>query len=350
MNLERREFLALLGAGAASAATPSWAQSVGSPDGLLTGLLQGINQCLKYKIVSTCYDDFVPIGFVVQHYLPTALIEIVKAPFDSVLAPSGSVLNGTRVRKDSMRLEQNAFEARAWAIKDYARGVLTLWLSQCGWCNDRDANNQWSGQLEFGQALKDVSSAACLVTDPAGAAASIMGMAFAGQLPLLYSSEIDFSQWRTGCRDALLTGVTGPATAAICTADAAINGPLPSPVTGPGAEELCVGSWGQLYPRQMYTTGTDELVAACLSAYRAMHLAKYDLKTFRGPVNRRCLLQPVYPGVRECFKVGLSRWFLSAKMPTSVDGRYAFYWWAPVGCCIGFSEVFDCIGASGAQG
>jgi hypothetical protein len=138
---------------------------------------------------------------------------------------------------------------------------------------------------------------------------------------LAYASEADAANWRTGCRDLL-----------------AIDSWLPG--------ESRLRDWGNLYPRQMRDLGTPPVVYSAKTAYRALSIARDQLATLPFAVDVAGRMQQAYPAVSTCFDVGeqpLPQPPTSDRpVRTSDDGRYGWFYWRPVSCCVGLESLARC--------
>ena len=104
--------------------------------------------------------------------------------------------------------------------------------------------------------------------------------------------------------------------------------------------------WGALYPRQMRDLGTPPVLYSAKTAYRALSIARDQLATFPFPVDLAGRMQQAYPAVSTCFDVGEQP---LPQVPdsdrpvrTSEDGRYGWFYWRPVSCCVGFESLAHC--------
>jgi len=152
---------------------------------------------------------------------------------------------------------------------------------------------------------------------------------------LLYASEIDWQNWRTGCRDlAAVTARTGLA-------------PLACAAGPEFAADNCIGRWGPLRPRQMRDIGPTPLLYSAKTAVRAMSLAREQLGLFPFPVDTQGKLQQAYPALSACFAVGqlpLPQLPWSARpVSVSTDGRYAWIYWRQTTCCVGLATPAQCL-------
>jgi hypothetical protein len=140
-------------------------------------------------------------------------------------------------------------------------------------------------------------------------------------LSLAYASEADAINWRTGCRDLL-----------------AIDA-WPRDPSG-------LRGWGALYPRQMRDLGTPPVLYSAKTAYRALSIARDQLATFPCPVDLAARMQQAYPAISACFDVGdqpLPQGANSQRpVRTSEDGRYGWFYWRPVSCCVNFESLAHC--------
>jgi hypothetical protein len=247
-------------------------------------------------------------------YVPVAFVETVRAPGDSLL-PLPLLASALADRPATLSSSQsgldNTAEAHAWLLGD-AAWLLAVHLP-CLLCRPSDA--------------RSASPVSPAPVDPLCGPASDTAAAFApanpsGFSPLLsalaYASELDSMNWRTGCRDRLAFG-TAPA---------------------------LLGHWGSLYPRQMRDLGTSPIVYSAKTAFRALSIAREQLTTFPFPVDLAARMQQAYPAVSTCFDVGeqpLPQASTSARpVQSSGDGRYGWFYWRLVSCCVGFESLAHC--------
>ena len=101
-----------------------------------------------------------------------------------------------------------------------------------------------------------------------------------------------------------------------------------------------------LRPRQMRDLGTPPVLYSAKTAYRALSIARDQLATFPFPVDLAARMQQAYPAVSSCFDIGEQPLpqapFSDRPVQTSADGRYGWFYWRPVTCCIGFQSLAMC--------
>jgi len=284
----------------------------------LAGRINSGPSCTRPVILGLCWCGYTPCGYRVAMYVPVAFVETVRAPGDSLLGalpglpdPPASARSGTLSSRSSGL--DNTAEVHAWSIGDAAWELAAR--PPCATCRPSDAQAPPpppSASPECGQALQ-------LGADSSGASLS----PWSATLPsLVYASELDAFNWRTGCRDQ----------------HAAL---VPSlPLAG------SLGQWGPLYPRQMRDLGTTPVVFSAKTAYRALSIAREQLASFFAPVDLAARMQQAYPAVSACFAVGEQPLPGPASSPqpveASVDGRYGWFYWRPVTCCIGYESMQRC--------
>jgi hypothetical protein len=137
----------------------------------------------------------------------------------------------------------------------------------------------------------------------------------AGWLSLVYASEQDADNWRSGCLDQ-------PALRSLALPDC---GRFPW-----GGPWECLGSLGPLRPRQMRETGLPQALASLKTAARAMSLAAEGGPAFAYTPGQQSRFQPLYPQGGSCFTVDQR----PGGLVTSPDGRYGWLVWQPVECCV----------------
>jgi len=297
-------------------------------------------RCLELKIVGSCRFGRVKI----KHWLPVAFIEVVTSKGGSIFAPALNPLAGTRFYGD-----EQAYEVNIWEVPG-ARRVLEQRVG-CSLCGPKKSSA--SGSVpELITSAQQVTGGLCGAGDAVlqGLVTNTLNAISLKKVKLLYSSEVDQLNWATGCRDIPIATALGPAVPLACSAQGIgrnIDSLLGTNVTSllPGSD-VCVGSWGGLYPRQMKTDST-EIVGAAHAAYRALHIARYNTRTFPFPVNLNQKLQFAFPTISTCFRPGDSLLDVENLTTVSPNGNYGFFIWQKVSCCKSLGSVAACRGGLG---
>jgi hypothetical protein len=281
--------------------------------------------CTRQQVQGLCFCGPKPCGYLVRMYVPVAFVETVRAPGDSLLA-GPLAATGPADRAGTLSSSQssldNTAEVHAWLLADAA--WLLSGQPPCLQCRPSDARSAPPVSPTEADAVCDPVSAvaAQLTTGIQSAFTSVLSV-------LAYASETDEANWRTGCRDLVIMSTWGPQ--------------LPSGL---------LGRWGALYPRQMRDLGTPPVLYSAKTAYRALSIARDQLATFPFPVDLAARMQQAYPAVSTCFDVGqqpLPEPTTSTRpVQTSSDGRYGWFYWRPVSCCVGFESLAHC-GSSAAH-
>lgn len=306
-------------------------------------------KCTEYKVIGLCFCGGVPCGYRVHHYLPVVLSETVNTPGDSlvtsVLGEALSEAKDLHTRQIGKHQKDNTFETHVWEIPEWARTVSSAGASCLG-CTGTYAkmgamtNNSSSGNSGVNLCGSDVAVKAAM---------NAISGAIPSQLPkLLYASEVDAFNWRTGCRDVNLSN-TIRSNGLTCSAAglAGIGGDIVSQqVTSLLGEDACVGTWGPLYPRQMRTLGPSQITASALNAYRAMSNSAKVFQTMPYMFGMLGRMQLGYPQMSTCFRPGASPLTWQTKQKASKDGKYAWVWWVPVTCCVSFDSISQCLANS----
>lgn len=340
--MNRRKFLSLLGAGAAATLFPKVSRSAPVPD--VTGLFVTDPTCLQYMILGYCYCGPYPCGYLVRHWLPVAFVETVKGIGDTLVSPTTTPLTGTRVKEN----EAQGFEVRIWEIPEILKRLVMP--EACMLCSDGYAKANNAGSKTMSQLKKFTEQANVACGGPTTEAVQALikkavEKATDGMLKLVYDSELDPVNWRTGCRDlpishALAFIPVACATGSVLDTINQIGGiNLTNPI--PGAD-FCVGKWGSVLPRQYRAQGLTEFVGSGMAAYRALHIAAYTLNTFDYEVSTAGKLQPVFPHPSKCFFPGDSPFTVDLGRLTSPNGNYGYIYWVPVTCCISFLQMATC--------
>ena len=152
----------------------------------------------------------------------------------------------------------------------------------------------------------------------------------AAATPIIYLSELDSAEWRIGFLEALspkslLSASLGP----VCSL---VNQQFP---------DLCMGTWGSIYPRRGFFTHQSEVVASAADVFRAVSAASIEDFGVHTAISRvsfipdsiRDKLQLVYPFPSGCIKIGQNpaTWESQKK---SLDGKYLWVYWRYRECCI----------------
>ncbi|HEX4585444.1 MAG TPA: hypothetical protein VH183_11480 [Burkholderiaceae bacterium] len=281
--------------------------------------ISGDPACTRTQVIGLCWCGATPCGYQIRMYVPVAFAETVRAPGDSLLtAPLPASASSLSTLSSSGSTLDNTAEAHAWLLGN-AAWLLSGPMS-CLRCQPSDARS----------APPPASAAADLVCGTVSKVVAALVSNILSGLPsalpsLAYASEADELNWRTGCRDVL---------AIESRADQLVGG---------------LGRWGSLYPRQMRDLGTPPVVCSAKTAFRALSIARDQLGTFPFPVDLAGRMQQAYPAVSTCFDVGeqpLPQAPASDRpVQTSADGRYGWFYWRPVSCCVGFESLAHCAGA-----
>ncbi len=296
--------------------------------GSWAGLLDPAAACAAPQVIGICTCGGVPCGIRVRRYVPVAIVETVRSPGDSLVAaipflPStlpGALAAATGLDttgSSSLSTTDNTAEVHVWTLASLPIPGLS-----CLACGPSSALVPAAPPASAGSAGPRCGGALTATEQALATAAG--ALATLGMPRLVYASELDVMNWRTGCRDGAST------IAALAT------GSMPT-----------IGAWGALLPRQMRDIGPPPRLYSALTGVRAMSLARDQLGTFPFPVDTQGKLQQAYPVVSACFPVGglpLPTAPASA-MPTvaSPDGRIAWVYWRPVVCCIGASSEAQCL-------
>lgn len=293
----------------------------------------------------------------VFHYAPVAFVELFKGRRDSMFFPYtnqiGSILGGTTGEPQGQGWQ---WEARVWDIPDAAIDIA-MHFQSCKLC-PRSAARVGRMAAVNSHILNTVIAAEC----PGVLAKEVLDQFFvevSASIPLaacfpkiLYDSTVDTQNWHEGCRDTLLAAqmnsmMETSGAAAICGVPFASQ--IQSMFGGGGglraALEPCVGQWGYLFPRQMHAVHDSMVIGAALTAYRALHVARYSLGTMPYDVSLNGKLQMTWPTSGVGFTPGtdplLYETFNALSLnPLRNDGRFGFVWWVPVACCKSFWHIY----------
>jgi len=287
--------------------------------------------CAAVQIIGECRCAGIVCGLRVSRYIPVAFVETTVAPGDSLLSAARIPVPGLLGTVSSaLSSTDNTSEAHVWRLGPaWTAGVPCLSCS--------------AASAAVPRAIVDTAAPVC------GAAGAVVqaitavnGVAALLPLPTLaYASELDWLNWRTGCRD-----LADPA-ASVIGSQLACSAPLAAIAASTTTDADCIGAWGALRPRQMRDIGPVPLLYSAKTAVRAMSIARDQLGTFPFPVDTQGRLQQVYPAISACFGVGelpLPQAPGSSQPAlTSADGRYGWIYWRPATCCVGLPSAAQCL-------
>lgn len=295
----------------------------------IAGLLSIDPLTLEYKIFSSCCyycTDY----YIVSHYQPVALIEVIKGGGDSAIGGSdiGSMFS-TGVDNN----DYSTFEARIWQIPEWAIAIAMAY-QDCKLCGIDAAKTE---NVQLSSATSVCSAATDALTEKA---VEQVNENMPDCMPkLLYSTEFD-AAWRTGCRDLAHSFYSNPITCNELTGSISFFG-----------MELCIGAkWGPLYPRQMATPNDSAPIAAGIAAYRAIHISAFAQGSF--PFDGSLSvgkLQMTTPHATVGFTAGSMMLDTQMRLGlVDLTHTYTFVWWVPVTCCKRIDEIVGMCDSSGS--
>lgn len=296
------------------------------------------SKTLQYKVRSPCcFLCFT--HYVVSHYQPVVFIEVIKGEDDGVFDEGGKLTDGV-VTSDGKW--HHSFDVRVWDLPQIAIDAAYLFQS-CRLCGKKGVKKRYFTDVFGTSAAKiaELATTSCVPSENEVAKqVKALIMQFMDQLPfsecipkLLYDSSID-PHWRTGCRDVEIADMMG----GFCEL------PDPTGFTQKAASlasklNLCVGSWGNVLPRQHRVVQHDIQTAAAMAAYRAMHLAAYSFNTFPYEISLKGKLQQTIPEAGQGYPPGTNKEIFNASRKTPKDGHWGFVWWVPATCCKDIRQI-----------
>lgn len=365
LQLTRRQ---LLRAGAALAGGLPLQKALAEPNGsqfTMAGYM-GSNfgnvdgGCLDWMIVGV-FVVYGEVFFVLANYSPTALLEVTKAPGDSIFWDMGDETTGNVVGGIKGFRTEGGMEVRCWEILEDMRELMFEGYYECickpkpvpGQSSQGQGQGQGSGQDTGGMGdqyqSENEDSDACQWASQIieGAVSEVIGqidVEFGDYLKLVYDSGIDAVNWRTGCRDIGTAFQQGFKILKECAMGLRDDQNLDW-----NSDPVCVGDWGPLMPRQMRADGASFPVTAAHLAYRALHIAAKETGRFQYEVSLRCKMQPVYPKLEylKCFSPGCSVHEVDGKVESEDNSKtkYGFVWWTQTGCVKSAEQLEDCLGS-----
>jgi hypothetical protein len=244
-----------------------------------------------YKIKGVCFctiDGIPRIGIIKENAFPTAIVEVVKQPFSSILTESISVLtyfnmSGVKISDSSGVGEKAKGEGLEFAE------VHSFYFPSPG--------------------LEDFQWLCIPKTKPF--------------MPI-YFTEIDYYGWREGLTDKLFYPQKILASATLC--------------NGAGSNlHYCAWAWGGWYPRTGFLIHPSEPIAMQLIGLRNLFAASQPLgrpviNPYNFPPRTGHYIMPVYPDVRPCYNIGTISPVAENNL-VSEDGRYLFIHFPVFECC-----------------
>ena len=256
--------------------------------------------CSARVVTGVCYCGAVPCAYRVSQFVPASFIETTRFPGESMLAGF-----------DLMAMGSSGAAALAQTRQTHANGKDSTYEVHVFSMPERLVqlhNGCQSCKISSARVPAQPSPMAAINMCGTEMLSTALGAAVEGSFETLgvtmtpaYLSELDFLNWRTGCRDLTLQNLfeRGVANCAI-TASVDVGGTLVQSLEG----DPCIGAWGPLYPRQMRSLGPDEVRSSAIAAYRGMSVARTDLGNFPFPVDIAGKFQQAYPAVSSCVQAG----------------------------------------------
>ena len=359
--------------------------------------------CVQWMEPSQCYEE---LSFV-THYLPIAYITTpIKHDTEQNKNSSGDTSSGlgnttgggsgtssgsgdgtssatgalgdaaakifpySRVTNHDNEMRQ-AWEAIVWEITDDDRdqaledwdGCLCPYSSQgSGTGGGGGGQSSSSGSSSSGNPLASNSSSSCKSYDSSSTSSksgggggnssgSGSGSGSSGQgsseRRVFYNSSRDTGNWETGCRDTEAAQKDSLKQMMACAFDSMS---FSTTSMQNSTSENCLGAWGALYPRYMYTKGSSELIGSAKIAYRAAHLAGNELNKMPPVYKAQAELQQADPKKSGCFSIGMTPLIVDLLSRVSNDGQYAWIYWMRIGCCMDTSGCSAGGSGSGSSG
>lgn len=262
--------------------------------------------CINPQVIGVCSKGPIP-GLIVQFWEPVLLVETVKSPGSSVIES----------------IEPMIASAAKAAAKN-ALGSLALGVPVTSGSSSSSfdqTNLQFSEVHIYDFPFKDVITTLigggdCPSTPSAGF--------------VKYLSEIDSFEWRVGILEAMHPkSMASAASGAICSILSKFN------------SDLCIGSWGPMYPRRGFFVHSSPVVSSAAQVWRGVNIATLTgamahIVTSPLPFGQSFSddkLQLIYPASSSCIKPGQNpaTWDHGK---TSGDGKYLWVYWIKRICCV----------------
>lgn len=272
--------------------------------GDLLGLIDW--SCINPQVIGVCSKGPIP-GFIVRFWEPVLLVETVHQPGDTVISGTGPLI------------ATPAKTAAKSALGNLISGVAVT--SGSGSSSLDQTNLQFSETHIFDFPFKDIITALI----GGGDCPSTPSTGF-----VKYLSEVDSFEWRVGILEAMHPkSMLSAASAAFCSILSNFN------------NDLCIGSWGPMYPRRGFFVHSSPVVTSAALAWRAVNIATLTgsaghIVTSPLPFSQSFSedkLQLIYPVSSSCIKPGQNpaTWDYGK---TSGDGKYLWVYWIKRICCV----------------
>jgi len=265
--------------------------------------------CIGFKVVGPCFKSTPPyVGVKIRYWAPVILGETVKNPGDSVIDEFGSIVKSMTQEATTSLMSQMTGLAVPMTSGSIETGL-------------DGSNLQFNEVHLYKFPFVDLFNAKLPMS---------CGSVSASPAPIIYLSELDALEWRTGFFEIL-----SPKSAI-----SSSLGPICATLKG-HSRNLCMGYWGPVYPRRGFLTHHSEVVGAAANVYRAVSLSSLADLSFHKvlspitfyPDADKDRIQLLFPHPSGCFDIGENpAWWESTK--TSFNGKYLFVYWKHQECCV----------------
>lgn len=264
--------------------------------------------CIDLRVIGVCVKPPGITGIMIMYWEPALLIETVKQPGDTIISPLKTLIS----------------DYAAQGADTLMQGVTGLRVPVSGGSSSLklDATN-----LQFNEAhvyefpFRDQIM-------------SFIDMDCPDQLPtgsfIKYLSELDSLEWRIGAAETLHPKSMASAASSLSCA-----------ATGMLLNDLCMGSWGAVYPRRGFFTHQSQVVGSAAAVVRAISISGLlgsgahivlEQTGFR-PSFENDKLELIYPNPSGCIKIGQNPAIWESEK-LSFTGKYLWVYWRRRICCI----------------
>jgi hypothetical protein len=265
--------------------------------------------CVSPMVIGPCPKPDPPfIGIKIRYWEPVLLVETVKTPGDTVINEFAPFLK----------------EATANTSEALINGSIGLPVgvsSGSGRDSVSGVNLQFNEAHVYKFPFDFQAAVQMALTCPATPQPAIN---------IIYLSELDSAEWRIGLLEemspkSLLSASLGP----ICS------------VVSDHIPEMCMGTWGAVYPRRGFITHSSEVVGSAADVFRAVSISsiadpglhiKVSPALF-SPDSSRDKLQLISPHPSGCVPIGQNPAIWEAQNK-AVDGKYLWVYWRYRECCV----------------
>ena len=262
--------------------------------------------CVQFKITGVCVKAIYPyVGVRVSYNQPVLLVETVKKPGDSAITEYQPIVS--------------SMTSAGGGLMSTAGGAISSGSSSTS--NTDDTHTQFNEAHVYGfpfeQAFNSMVSSQCPEN-----VENNQGPDYVSELDAVEGREGNFEKMNP---KSLMSEKIAPYCA----------------VAGYVSDDMCMGTWGNTYPRRGFVTNQSEVVGSAVASFRAVSIAAIGSLTPHIVTHQLAWrtdltsdkIQPLYPNSGRCMSVGENP-ALWESGKTSTNGQYIWVYWKKKSCCI----------------